>query len=105
MTVMQKPTLDAIQLSSMLHGFKRFLESLDFAQVWEETLQADPAFPIIRARGGWRAMEQEKDGSHESWKRSLTILGRDISAKFQEQLSWPFFKSGTIRMDEFDPPY
>ena len=90
MTVMQKPTLDAIQLSSMLEDFQRFLRSFNFVQVWEATLQADPDFPVIRARGGWRGMEQEKDGSQESWKESLTNLGKDIIAKFSEQLSWRF---------------
>ena len=46
MTVMLKPTLDVIQLSSMLDDSQRFLGSFDFAQVWEDTLQADPVFPV-----------------------------------------------------------
>ena len=82
MTMMQKLTLDAVQSSSMLDDFKGVLESFDFMHVWEDTLQADPAFPVVRARGGWRGMEREKDGSEESWKDSMMILGRNICTKF-----------------------
>ena len=51
-TMMQKPTLDAVQVRSMLDDFQRFLAALDFDQIWKETLKADPDFPIMRARAG-----------------------------------------------------
>eukprot|EP00795_Rhopilema_esculentum_P016293 gene16293-biopygen5543 len=90
MTIMQKPTLDAVQLRSMVDDFQRSLVSLNLDQVWEETIQADPDFPVMRERTGWRGIENGNDGSQESWKASLQTLALTITAKFSEQLSWRF---------------
>ena len=69
-------------------------------QVWEDTLQADPDFLVIHARGGWKGMEQEKDASQEISKGSLTNPGKYITAKFSEQPSWRFENlSGFKRMN------
>eukprot|EP00794_Sanderia_malayensis_P012585 gene12585-13873_t len=62
-TVMQKPTLDPIQVRSMLDNFLRFLAELDFEEVWADTLKADPNFPARRARGGWRGAEKTTSGA------------------------------------------
>ena len=90
MVMMQKTTLDAIHLTSMINDFKGILSNFDFDGIWEDTLLADPEFPTVRNRGGWRAMEQGNDGSQESWKDSLTKLGDEIVVKFKEQLDWRF---------------
>ena len=90
MVMMQKTTLDAIHLTSMINDFKGILSNFDFDGIWEDTLLADPEFPTVRNRGGWRAMEQGNDGSQESWKDSLTKLDDKIVAKFTEQLDWRF---------------
>ena len=37
--MMQKPTLDAVLVRSMLNDFKRFLATLEFEQIWTETLE------------------------------------------------------------------
>ena len=71
-TVMQKPSLDAVQLRSMMDDFQRALADFKYAQVWDDALLADPDFPTVRARDGWRGgMEQRVDGRQESWKKNL----------------------------------
>ena len=87
---MQKTTLDAIQLTSMINDFKGVLANFNFDGVWEDTLLTDPELPTVRNRGGWRAMEQGNDGSQESWRSTLTKLGKEIVGKFTEQLDWRF---------------
>ena len=84
-TIMQKPTVDAVQLKSMLDDFLRFLAQLNFNQVWEDTLEADPNFPITRARGGWRGVERSSNGSSEDWKRSLTTVAMKMSMAWLRQ--------------------
>ena len=86
MVTIQKPTLDAIYLTSMISDFKVVLASFDFDIIWQDTLLADPEFPTIHNRQGWRAMEQGNDGSKESWIQSLTTTREEIVAKFMEQL-------------------
>ena len=41
----------------MINDFKGVLANFDFDGIWEDTLLADPEFPTVRNRGGWRAME------------------------------------------------
>ena len=89
-TMMQKPTLDAVQVHSMLDDFQRFLAALDFDQIWKETLEADPDFPIMRARAGWRGIETANNGSQESWKQTLSIVQEKICTEFSKQISWRF---------------
>ena len=89
-TVMQKPTLDAVQLSSMLSDFQEILENFNYEQIWEDTIQVDPEIPAVRNRGGWRGIESANDGSLESWKICLTSLAETCAAKFSEQLGWRF---------------
>ena len=89
-TVMQRPTIDPIQLRSMLNDFQRTLSRFDYHQVWEDSVLEDPEFPAVRARGGWRGLGQEIDGSQESWKMSLETVAKTVTAKFSEQLAWRF---------------
>ena len=90
MTIMQKPMLDAVQLRSMIDDFQRLLNDFNLDRIWEDTIQADPAFPVMRERSGWRGIESGNDGSQESWKDSLKDLALTITTKFSEQLSWRF---------------
>ena len=73
-TVMQKPTLDAVQLSSMLSDFQDILENFNYEQIWVDTMKVDPEIPTVRNRGGWRGIESANDGSPGSWKLCLTGL-------------------------------
>jgi len=52
--MMQKPTLDAVLVRSMLKDFQRFLATLGFEKIWTETLEADPNFPshVLELDGG-----------------------------------------------------
>ena len=74
----------------MINDFKGVLANFNFDGVWEDTLLTDPELPTVRNRGGWRAMEQGNDGSQESWRSTLTKLGKEIVGKFTEQLDWRF---------------
>ena len=56
-TVMQNPTLDAVQLSLMLEDFQRFLLNLYADQIWEDALLLDPEMPAVRQQSGWRGVE------------------------------------------------
>ncbi len=87
---MQKPSLDPVQVKSMLDDFLRFLAELNFDQIWKDTLKADPNFPVTRARGGWRGTERASNGSPGDWKQSLTIVANKICIEFSEQLAWRF---------------
>ena len=89
-TVMQKPTLDAIQLRSMLDDFQRFLAALNFDNIWEITLEADPNFPIARARTGWRGRETQNNGSEDSWKERLSVVASKVCVEFSGQITWRF---------------
>ncbi|XP_065068262.1 uncharacterized protein LOC135693660 [Rhopilema esculentum] len=75
-TLMQKPPLDPVQLRSMMNDFVNILSSFNFSQVWEDTLLADPNFSSVRARTGWRAMDQEINGSQNliAVENNLEIL-------------------------------
>ncbi len=52
-TIMQKPTMNAVQLRSMLEDFHRVLNDFDFEQAWEDSFLANPAFPAVRTKEGW----------------------------------------------------
>ena len=88
--IMQKPTLDAIQLTSMLDDFQEMLHRFDLDQVWEDALASDATMPVVRARKGWRGGQQGVDGLPESWKQSLTTVATTVLVKFSEQLQWRF---------------
>ena len=88
--MMQKPTLDAVKVRSMLDDFQRFLAALDFDQIWNVTLEADPDFPIMHARAEWRGTESANNGSQESWEQTLSIVQEKICTKFLKQISWGF---------------
>ena len=90
MTVMQKPTLDAVQLRSMLDDFQRFLAALNFDNIWEITLEADPNFPIARARTGWRGRETQNNGSEDAWKERLSVMASKVCVEFSGQITWRF---------------
>eukprot|EP00794_Sanderia_malayensis_P013445 gene13445-14827_t len=103
-STMQKSTLDAVMVASMLGDLKAVLGNFNFNQIWGDTLLADPAFPVIRERGGWRNMEQQRDGTQESWKQSLINLGSQITNMFGDQLSWRFSNLAKFRwMDLIHP--
>ena len=89
-TVMQKPTLDAVQLRSMLDDFQRFLAALSFEDIWQITLDADPSFPVERARAGWRGRETHNNGSEDAWKEKLSIVASKVCIEFSGQISWRF---------------
>eukprot|EP00794_Sanderia_malayensis_P010108 gene10108-11143_t len=90
MKMMQKPSLDAVQLRTMLDDFLHFLTVLDFDQIWANTLEADPNFPVARGRGGWRNNGQENNGSQEDWKQKLCGVAVRICVEFSEQIAWRF---------------
>ena len=89
-TVMQRPTIDPIQIRSMLIDFQRTLSRFDYHQIWEDTILGDPEFPVVRARGGWRGLEQGIDGSQEKRKTSLETVARSVTEKFSEQVTCRF---------------
>ncbi len=82
--------MDPIQLRSMLNDFQRTLSRFEYNQVWEDAVLRDPEFPAVRARGGWRGLGQEIDGSQESLKMSLETVAKTVTRKFSEQLTWRF---------------
>ena len=88
--MMKKPTLDEVLVRSMLNDFQRFLATLEFEKIWTETLEADPNFPITRARAGWRGTESGNNGSQESWKQIVCIVLERICTEFSNQISWRF---------------
>ena len=103
-TVMQKPTLDAVQLSSMLTDFQKILGDFRYDQIWEDTIKVDPEIPTVRNRGGWRGIENGNDGSPESWKLCLISLAATCAAKFSEQINWRFENLGKFKwMDLIHP--
>ncbi len=89
MIVMQKPTLDAVQLRSMLDDFQRFLAALRFDDIWEITLEADPNFPVARARTGWRGRETQNNGSEDSWKEELSVVASKVCVNFPLEQACP----------------
>ena len=89
-TIMQKPTVDPIQVRSMLDDFLRYLAELDFERVWTDTLEADPNFPANRARGGWRGAEGASSGNANDWKQSMATIAMQITIEFSKQLAWRF---------------
>ena len=101
---MQKPTIDAVQLSSMLDDFKNSLQQLDYNQMLEDTMKIDPEMPSIRRREGWRGIENSIDGSPNSWKRSLEAIGKEVTTKFLEQLLWRFENLKKFRWMELIHP-
>ena len=88
-TIMQNPTLDAVQLSLMLEDFQRFLLNLNANQIWEDALLLDPEMPAVRQRNGWRGVEGAID-SPDSWKQKLLSISAEVAQKFLEQLLWRF---------------
>eukprot|EP00794_Sanderia_malayensis_P002228 gene2228-2538_t len=103
-TVMQKPTLDPVQLRSMLDDFQRVLENFNYKRVWQDTLLADPDFPAVRARAGWRAMEQGIDGTKDKWKISLETVARQVTKAFSDQMLWRFENLEKFRWMELIHP-
>ena len=106
-TVMQNPTLDAVQLSLMLEDFQRFLLNLNADQIWEDALLLDPEMPAVRQQSGWRGVEGAID-SPDSWRQNLLSISAEVAQKFLEQLLWRFenlkkFKwMDLIRPSKFD---
>eukprot|EP00794_Sanderia_malayensis_P021001 gene21001-23052_t len=72
-TIMQKPSFDAVQLSSMLDDFHEAL-----------------LLPVVRTRGGWRGVEHSADGSSDSWKTFLVNVASTVAKTYSEQLQWRF---------------
>ena len=89
-TVMQKPSFDALQLASMLEDFQRVLCTFDLNEIWEDALAMDPTLPVVRSREGWRGVQEGLDGSATSWKLSLETVSKTVMQKFSEQLQWRF---------------
>lgn len=90
---MQKPTLDPVQLKSMIEDFQRVLANVDLDRIWNDTLAVDPELPEVRARRGWRCMEQGTNGAqstHESWKNAMKLTAGRITTGFSDQLAWRF---------------
>ena len=56
---MQKTTLDAIQLTSMINDFKVVLANFNFDGDWEDTLLTDPELPTVRNRGDGEQWSKE----------------------------------------------
>ena len=88
--MMQKPTLDAVQVTSMLEDFDRALKRFDYQQIWEDTLDKDPEIPVVRVRDGWRGVEEPINGAPASWRETLTDLAKTCTATFSNQLAWRF---------------
>ena len=89
-TMMQKTSIDAVQISSMLEDLKAMLTAFDFGKIWEDTLADDPVMPTVRVRTGWRGIEDEIDGSHESWRRSVTAVAKELIRLVLENVEWRF---------------
>ena len=89
-TVMQKPSFDAVQLSSMLDDFHEVLRTLNYHQIWEDAMALDPVLQVFPTRRGWRGVEHSADGSSDSWKTFLVNVAADVTKTFSEQLQWRF---------------
>ena len=87
---MQKPSFDAVQLSSMLDDFHEVLRTLNYHQIWEDAMALDPVLPVFATRRGWRGVEHFADGSSDSWKTFLVNVAADVTKTFSEQLQWRF---------------
>ena len=87
---MQKPSFDAVQLSSMLDDFHEVLRTLNYHQIWEDAMALDPVLPVFPTRRGWRGVEHSADGSSDSWKTFLVNVAADVTETFSEQLQWRF---------------
>ncbi len=72
-TIMQKPTMNAVQLRSMLEDFHRVLNDFDFEQAWEDS---------------WNhgVMEKDTNGSRHNWNASLEVVTRHVTSAFLEQI-------------------
>ena len=46
--------------------------------------------PTVRVRTGWRGIEDEIDGSHESWRRSVTAVAKELIRLVLENVEWRF---------------
>ena len=55
-TVMQKPTFDAVQLASMIADFQRVLSTFNLSQIWDDALAMDPTLPVVRSREEWKSI-------------------------------------------------
>ena len=90
MTAMQRPTLDAAQLRLMHDDFQRFLTTISSDDIKKITLEADPNFPVTRAKAGWRGRETQINGSEEAWRERMSDVASRICMKFSGQISWRF---------------
>ena len=88
--MMQKTSTDAVQVSLMLDDLLSNFRSFDFNRIWADAVTADPTMPCVRARDGWRGVEDEVDGSPDSWKRSLTAVAKNVIIMFSENIQWRF---------------
>ena len=90
---MQKTTLDPVQVKSMIEDLKRVMANVDLEKIWNDTLAMDPELPVVRARRGWRGMEQGANSSqstHETWKVAMQLIAGRITMGFSDQLTWRF---------------
>eukprot|EP00795_Rhopilema_esculentum_P014844 gene14844-biopygen4545 len=85
--MMQKPTMDAVQVTSMLEDFDRALKRFDYQQIWEDTLGKDPEIPVVRVRDGWRGVEEPINGAPASWRETLTDLAKKYEIALEHCLS------------------
>ena len=81
--MMQKPTLDAVQVTSMISDFDEQMRQLNYDEIWEDTILMDPEIPVVRARVGWRAVKEPKNGTRAAWKQSLTDRQKNAPINFQ----------------------
>eukprot|EP00794_Sanderia_malayensis_P013468 gene13468-14859_t len=89
--MMQKPTLDAVQVRHLLDDFLRFLANINLDDIWTDTLEADPNFPMRRrGKRGWRETETETSDSIDSWKQSLFTVSTSVCIEFSQQIAWRF---------------
>ena len=82
-SMMQKPTLDAVQVTSMISDFDEQMRQLNYDEIWEDTILMAPEIPVVRARVGWRAVEEPKNGTRAAWKQSLTDRLKNATINFQ----------------------
>lgn len=97
MVAMQKPTLDPIQLKSMIEDFQRALANVNLDKIWDDTLTVDPELPQIREKRGWRGMghtttgaQSTHESTHERWKAAMLLTVGRVKIEFADQIAWRF---------------
>ena len=88
----------------MLDDFQRFLAAISFDDIWKITLEADPNFPVARAKAAWRDRETHINGSEETWRERMLNVASRICSKSSVQIAWPLENLKKFRWMELIHP-